>query len=463
MNKLGRKPKKQQKVDQETKYQRFALSDNPFPTSPVNKDSTDPRINGKIYEADIRTSEFNKIKKSFLTSSQADTSHLRIGYIWDTSYIGRGNGKSAFLVNIINRINREYCLDISEELNKCFAVYVAPEPGGRTKTFDSLVDLIFGAIYSSGIIASSLASMRLDAIMELYPNVQIDEDDEQQLIKSLNSEKWLKDQSIDSRQLMDFIRKNEFLQKFPDTFPLFAHSHSLFSSFCSEDSFLTAYKELKKGRDKLDFVFSHLVQMFMASGFNGAYIFIDDFERVPDFQSTRQRRDFATELRSVLLDGPYDNARYGFFNMFLVLHAGVPALISEAWSSSGLNQRYPLPTKTESSHLIPFEKINRNHVILLIKKYLDEYRIDSYSDKNLDPFSIKAIETIAEASEYNAAKILRTCSDLIEKALAADNQETINENFVRTEIEKHEGRSGEEPSLDDPNTTDLIQKATDGR
>ena len=463
MSKLRRKPKQQQNVDLEAKYQRFALTENPFPTSPVNKDSTDRRINGKIYEADIRSKEYEKIETAFLKAPQTDPSHLRLGYIMDTSYIGRGNGKSAFLVNIIDRINQEYCLDISDEANKCFAVYVAPEPGGRTKRFDSFVDLLFEAIYSSGIIASSLASMRLDAIAEAYPDVNINEDDEQKLIKSLNSEEWLRERGIESRKLMEVIWKNEFLQKIPDVFPLISSRHGLFDSFISAKSFLTAYQNSKKGREKLDFVFSYLVQMFMASGFNGAYIFVDDFERVPDFQSGRQRRDFAAELRSVLLDGPYENARYGFFNLFLVLHAGVPALISEAWSSSGLDQRYPLSPKVASPHLIPFEKLSREHVSLLIKKYLDEYRSDSFLGNDLTPFTLRAIDIIAEANEYNAAKILRTCSALVEESLT-DDRNNIDEDFVRTEIEKREGVvSREEPSLDDSSATDLMQKATDGR
>ena len=463
MSNLLRKPKQQQGVDLEAKYQRFALTENPFPTSPVNKDSTDRRINGKIYEDGIRRKEYEKIETAFLKSPQTDPSHLRLGYIWDTSYIGRGNGKSAFLVNLINTINQEYCLDISDELNKCFAVYVAPEPGGRTKTFDSFVDLIFEAIYSSGIIASSLASLRLDAIAEAYPEVTINEDDEQKLIEFLNSEEWLRERCIESQKLMEVIWQNEFLQKVPDVFPLLSSRHRLLDAFISAESFLTAYQNAKKGREKLDFVFSHLVHMFMASGFNGAYIFVDDFERVPDFQSGRQRRDFATELRSVLLDGSYENARYGFFNMFLVLHAGVPALISEAWSSSGLDQRYPLSPKIASPHLIPFEKLNREHVSLLIKKYLDEYRSDSFSGDDLTPFTLTAINIIAEASEYNAASILRTCSALIEKSLV-DDRDHIDEAFVRAEIEKREGiMSGEEPSLDDPSATDLVQKATEGR
>ncbi len=82
MSKLLRKPKQQQSVDIEAKYQRFALTENPFPTCPVNKDSTDRRINGNIYEADIRCKEYDKIETAFLKVPRTDPSHLRLGYIW---------------------------------------------------------------------------------------------------------------------------------------------------------------------------------------------------------------------------------------------------------------------------------------------------------------------------------------------------------------------------------------------
>ena len=95
-------------------------------------------------------------------------------------------------------------------------------------------------------------------------------------------------------------------------------------------------------------------------------------------------------------------------------------------------------------------------------KYLAEYRSDSFSGDKLAPFTPDAINVIAESSEYNAATILRTCSALIEKSLA-DKRNSIDEDFVRIEIEKREGVvPGEEPSLDDANATDLLKKATDG-
>ena len=115
MSRLLRKAS-DQKYDFQGKFQKFNLTENPFPSEPVvNKDSMDKRINGDIYEIEIRRKEYEQIVNYFLTQPQSDPNHLRLGYIIDTSYIGRGNGKSAFLVNLQQDINREYCLDISTE------------------------------------------------------------------------------------------------------------------------------------------------------------------------------------------------------------------------------------------------------------------------------------------------------------------------------------------------------------
>jgi len=121
----------------------------------------------------IRMKEYEQIESRFLKVPQTDLSHLRLGYVVDTSYIGRGNGKSAFLVNLLERINREYCLDISDGVNKCFSVYVTPEAGGRTKTFDRFVNLLFASIIDSNIINNCLAALRLEALLSMQPEFDV--------------------------------------------------------------------------------------------------------------------------------------------------------------------------------------------------------------------------------------------------------------------------------------------------
>src|SRR5579871_3885298 len=102
-------------VDENAKgrFERYFLTENPFPSNPyVNKDSSEKKFNGSIYEDAIRDAEYKKFENNFLKTSLSDPNHLRLGFIIDSSYIGRGNGKSAFLVNLTRKINENYALDL---------------------------------------------------------------------------------------------------------------------------------------------------------------------------------------------------------------------------------------------------------------------------------------------------------------------------------------------------------------
>ena len=315
----------------------------------------------------------------------------------------------------------------------------------------------------SKIIDISLASLRLSAATRLYSEKNFLDlvEDEDDLVKKFNSETWLRKHGVEHLNLIEEIYKNPYLQSLPNDFPLMADRNIFLRPFVTAKDLSEYYsKILRKGRPRLEFVLSHLAQMFSAAGFNGAYILVDDFERIPDFQSSRQRKDFAIELRSALLDGPYTSAHTGFYNMLLVLHAGVPQLINEAWSSSGLGNRYPITPKIASSHLIAFEKLSPDHVTLLLKKYLDAYRVNQTDIGDLTPFKPEAVSLIAEINENNAAKILRTCWDLLEKAANEPKRTIIDEQFVRDRVEEqaYDG-SEQEPTIEDPAATDLIKKA----
>jgi len=467
MSNLLKMPKAQPSANREGQFERFQLTENPFPTEPVNKDSSDRRVNGGIYESDIRTQEYKMVEEAFLKPPQTDRNRLRLGYICDTSYIGRGNGKSAFLVNLVHRINKNYCLDISDEVNKCFAIYVTPEPGGRTKTFPGFVDLIFDSMIQSGIIDVSLAGLRLRAAQDLHPAknlIALTNGEERDIVQRVNAREWYDNLGISYAEIASSMLENPYLQSLPNEFPLMSDRSAMFHRFVTTNDFSEYYQTLHRGRPRLDFVLSHMVQMYYAAGFNGAYVLVDDFERIPDFQTGRQRKDFAIELRSALLDGPYASAKDGFYNMLLVLHAGVPQLIREAWMTSGLGNRYSLDATIQSKHWIPFGKLSRDHVLLLLKKYLTAYRVPQASCDSLAPFKQEAIDYIADNSEFNAARILRTCWDLLEKAAQDPQRDVIDEAFVRENTDKQNYDSSEpNPTIENQRVTNLPQKAREGQ
>ncbi len=419
-DKLLKKPDSPILEEQKGRFEKFNLKENPFPSDPfVNKDATDKRINGQIFEMEIRKDEYEQIENNFLKVPQSDPGHLRMGFIMDKSYVGRGNGKSAFLINLHRKINEGFCLDISNNINKCFSIYLSPEPGGRLKTFAKLIELLFESIISSNIINNCLAIIRLNALISLNPNFKPGEmfKDEEYLIKKLNSIDWMKDNGIEISRLNNEVLKNKSLNGLPKEFPLCAETKSLWGyEIVNQEQFKEYYLNLKRGQDRLEFIFSHMVNFFWAANFNGAYIFVDDFERIPDFQSARQKRDFALELRNCLYDGLYTNAKVGFYKFILVLHAGVPRLIQDAWSDSGMENRVPItPSRMLPKHVIPFEKLNQEHAVLLLKRYIKEYRIKKTSTNDLFPFTEDAIHKIAEISELNASKILKWAYVLIDE------------------------------------------------
>lgn len=467
MHEFLAKPKSGHAINPKGKYENFNLEENPFPTEPVvNKDSSDRRINGDIYAMEIRNKEYSQIETSFLQCPQSDLNHTRLGYICDESYIGRGNGKSAFLVNLYHKINQAYCMDISKELNKCFALYVVPEPGGRTKSFASFVDLIFSSIVKDNIIDMCLATLRLNALVLDFPDVLslFNDDPKDKIIQKLTSRKWFEDSGFKLAEVNNHITENEFIQKLSPDFPLDEKNFSPFlTPFTTSSKIIDHYQHIPiRGKDRLDFIFTQLTYLFMAADFNGAYILVDDFERIPDFQSARQKRDFAFELRSCLYDGIYANSKYGFFNMILTLHAGVPQLISDAWVHSGLEHRSPVEPKIQSQHVVSFEKMTNDHVKLLLKTYLDAYRITpQVYGEELKPFTEKAIVLIAEMSEFNAAKILRSCYDLLDQASRNEETTLIDEKFVKTNSGVRVNEKLRIPVLDNEGVTDLLQKAAD--
>jgi len=430
----------------EGRYEKLNLKENPFPTSPtINKGSPDNRYNGKIYENKIRASELKKIEDNFLKVPQSNLNHLRLGYIMDESYIGRGNGKSAFSLNLLQKINENYCLDISEDINKCFGVYLSPEQSGRTKSFYSFIDLFFEAILESRIIEYCLASLRLAAIVESDKDFNIEKEfsDLEDIITKLNSSEWFKEKAYKIADIASVIFKNENLGQLTKDFPLLKDKTNYYLSHpINQNHFREYYLALKKGKERLNFIFTDLVNFFLASDFNGSYIIVDDFERIPDFQSDRQRREFAQEIRANLFDNVSKNAKIGFYNFIFVLHAGVHRLIEKAWSESGMEQRSPLSSSNHNSrHIIKFSKLTHSHAVLLLKKYLSEYRIEESADE-VAPFDEDAINLISEKSRLNAAEILEKAHQLIEKA--------VDQGFTKIDkqlVENVFGESEEMPQI----------------
>lgn len=445
------------------KFARYNLKVNPFPSNAfINKDIPDKRYNGKIYEDKIRENEMKKAIDNFIQVPQSNPNHLRLGYIKDTSYIGRGNGKSSFSVNLLRNINNNFCLDLSNDVNKCFGLYISPEPSGRTKNFYQLIDLFFQSIIDLNIINYCLGLLRLEELINLYDfDYENKFDNEKELIQKLNDFNFFKENEFEINKItINIYKKYNHLQNISKSFPLYADRNNFYSTtITTQDNIIKYYTKLKKGKEKIDFIFNDLVHFFLASGFNGAYIIIDDFERIPDWQSARQKREFALELRTNFFDGVSQNAKIGFYNLMLVLHAGVDRLVGDAWGNAGIEQRSPIiSTNDNSKHVIFFEQLEHKHAVMLIRKYLEEYRISDQEENKLHPFKEDAVHKIAELAELNASEILQKANQLLEKA-ADDGIDIIDIDFVIETFGKSKNIKENTPkSIVDEPTEDLLSE-----
>lgn len=451
-------------IDDGNIYECYNLKENPFPLNPfLNQESPDKRYNGDIYESSVRDIEEKQVEENFLKVPQSNPSHMRVGYILDTSYVGRGNGKSSFAINLIKRINHSYCLDITNGTNKCFGLYLSPDTSGRTRSFSNLLDIWAEAIFNTKIIDYVLASLRVEAIVNIMPE-KLDKnelEDELTLIESLNNVEWYNKKHIYYDDIHKYlVKNNDYYNKISTNNPLRKRYLDSFSKtnfqIISSANIQTYYQELKKDSEKIDFIFNDMVYLFIASGFNGAYIIVDDFERIPDFQSDRQKRDFALEIRRNFFDGTSANARIGFYNLLLMLHAGVPRLIEKAWSESGMEQRSSISPSSAVPHIIYFNKLDKNRAILLIKKYLTEYRIKQ--ENSIQPFTESAIAKIGEEKEYNAAQMLSLAYMLLENA-AKNKIKTIDVSEVSHMLKKSEIEVKTAENIIDENSSDLLHKA----
>ncbi len=464
MTNLIRKPSEALSQPPSSKYSKFNLAENPFPPEPaVNKKAQDKRFNGEIYEMAIREKEYNAIVDTFLSKPMNRASHIRMGYLRDVSYIGRGNGKSAFLIHLQNEINKDFCNKISNGANKCAALILSPEAGGRSKSFQSFLDLIFYNILESELLEFCLTILRYEVIVDRYPDVakKLENLNAMELIDTLKNDSWYSDNDIKYSAIQSGFDSFPDFARLPSAFPL-RRSPSFFETGIESTGDFKHYylEELKKPQDRLHFILNDLVIMFKAANFTGLYLLVDDFERIPDFQSARQKRDFAFELRRMLYDGPYLSSQYGFYVMFLVIHAGVQGLIQEAWAASGLEHRSPIAPLGIQSHVIPFEKMTEKHSRLLLSKYLSEYRLKPTKPSVLSPFDKDAIKLVGEKSEFNAAKILKMAYSLIEKAADDEGQVVINKDYVISFLASDALLGeGTDASIRDEPSVDLAQKA----
>lgn len=447
MNKFTRKAQTNPKEFKDL-FERFNLKENPFPYNPfIEPESSDPKRNGSIFDQRIRNKEFGKFIANFVETPLTGD-HNRVGYLLESSFAGRGNGKSALLVNLQNSINQDYADSCSKGLNKAFAVYLKAKSGGLDTKFWQISENILMEICKRKVLEDCLITLRYEILIELNQikllgDLKTDQDFLQLLDNAELTKKGVNFSDLHSelkRKLIDTGINAELAASI-------AHKSNLASDAVAK--FVRDQGDAWKKRDLNKFLFDQLVRIFLYAGYNGCYVLLDEFEKIVDYQKPSERIEFAYDVRQNLLEGNYQGALKGFFILILTMHPGTQRLILEAWEKAGINARSPLPSEDtlESPHVIKFDDIRKQDTRSLIEIYLNYYRIDS-SDKfkiGIYPFDDDAINIVAEVSKYNAAKILKFCNLAITE-LANSAKEKIDQAFISDLLNKKKSTPEEDIS-----------------
>lgn len=132
--------------------------------------------------------------------------------------------------------------------------------------------------------------------------------------------------------------------------------------------------------------------------------------------------------------------------------------MQKAWDEAGLERRTPIFYEQTPKHVIRFERINREHATLLIRRYLNEYRINQSHPDSLEPFTEEAIAKIAELSELNASEILKRAYESLERA-SDQGVKQIEANFVVANDDVSLAERKQPPGIHEAPTTNLLDKA----
>lgn len=438
MNKFIRKPETKPSEIRDL-FSRFNLKENPFPYNPfIEPESEDPKRNGEIFDERIRYKELEKFKTNFL-EQPIDGDHNRVGYLMESSFTGRGNGKSAFLVNIQNSINADFGATVSKNINKSFSIYFKAKASGQNAKFWQVSQEIIKELASKKIFEDCLITLRYKVLEENGWLKQIEKEmiEESDYYNLLNNS-WLMEKNINFP-----IFNSKLRQKLIDV-GISMELATLFANKSSEASksilekYIFEKQEPWKKKELNRFLFDELCRFFIMSDFNGCYILLDEFEKIADFQKPVERIEFAYELRQNILESSLQSGITGFFIFIITMHPGTQRLILESWEKSGINARSPLPGEDfmEAPHVISFEDIKKQDISALLKVYLDYYRIDKSGEIGLYPFDEEAVNMIAEVSKYNAARILKF-SHMLLSELVQTEKEKIDRLFVSDLINKN--------------------------
>ena len=434
----------------------MGLKENPFPVMALfSPNDNDPRRNGKIYDPLFRQTEEKRFFEMFVQPPSGDHP-TQLGFIrLDPQAGGRGNGKSAFLHRIMQRINQQDWEDWQTDPDDpnlfCLGVHVLPEPK-KQRRFWEFVFLIFETLFEQGLLAEVDQQMRASVLLSLL------REEDLQAVSQRPSEEI-------RRAFASEEAYNLLLEQFGFTLQGFTEiariqvekiqpiSNSFLDNFyanqCSLDASWKHWREIgmldsayQWRKNGVEWLTNGLVAVLLAAGYQHLIILLDEFEKIYISQSGRERDEFLDGLRQYFYERPSVAVKYQFITSVLTIHPSIYTYVSNNWRRVGLDNMAPLDSERigqVSVELGASDVIKLTHLLIY---YIDWFRVDP-NDPHIGttyPFGEGALSPLINAARFFPRATLWYAQRILQKAANENKKAPIELDFVEDFL-----RGGEKP------------------
>jgi len=435
------------RIRSESPYQVYGFLRNPFPdrASIIIGSGDDPP-----YLPNLRAEEEDKFETLMIPHPDHPNSRS-IAFLMDyATRRGRGIGKTVFLNWQRKRIMRDFGNSLTEGTHVLSAIHVTPIPG-RTRKFWQFTQLIAETLCEQEVIANALWRLRY------YSNAIPDEIRKQTLsnpAETIGSDPWLRKSGVD----VDFELVHEIRRQLEraglGSEVAAALAGSGHNSNAWRGRFLAQQSDHWWRNEGAGLVFDDLVRLFTLAGFTKSLILVDEVEKIVPKQNIRERRTFVELIRYYFVDGPCENTRHSFYELFLTIHPYLQELLAPHWEAAGLDRFAPLSREFAESCTVYFRPLQRDSAVPLVKVYIDKARISDVGQETLYPLNEPAVEEALILTGGVPGKMLQLLYKVMERAVE-ERWEAVNAEHVRRvaqamppEMPEDEGEAQQLPAAD---------------
>ena len=425
------------------------LKYNPFPDSPsVSITSPEPRLNGGLFNDQVRTATVNEFQKKFIDIDFDDPQHLQLGFLWSLSAgESKGFGKTALLAYYLRKINKNYGAGLLSG-QKLAAIYAKPTT--ETKNFKNLAAFICDSllqkdpITQATILTDAVRTIRFTLIEEgnvpstLFPP-NLPSFDKEEDFELLTKTSWVEHEWSFAR--LD-IKMNDYLIGFG----LREDVAEALSKYHERSGFIISDLMSKR---PTEFLFNDTVSFLQAAGFNGLYIFIDDLAESVNAMPEKGRDAFASDVRHWFIDGPDSKAaRERFFSSIMVFHPDLDRSLAGSWRKARLHQIASFNIDESPGNNVVLNPLDKEDTIKLLETYIKP-AIDSdklVKENPLHPLTDKTAEVLMGGTSINPGALLKKAYELIDQARRDGEEGPLLEKYVKDFVKR---RAGSEKQFDD--------------